>query len=242
MMSRQSYLFLGALALGAVACAAAAPPPVGSSPNGTVAKGPLGPPASSIAHAPDPEPLPPDAITKPVPKEKLPDDLADNDARDDGVLGPMLGAAPPPPPSDPLATAAPARGAVHQGEGKSVFGGEADGTGGAGKAGQIGAASEVRGSIDKEEIRRVVQAHVSEVKRCYEQALARQPGLEGRVVLKFTIGKTGTVVATNVQETSLNDRQVEQCMVAASLKWTFPKPKGEGMVTFTYPFTLKSGS
>jgi len=72
--------------------------------------------------------------------------------------------------------------------------------------------------------------------------LARAPGLEGKVVLKFTIGKTGAVMAATVQETTLNDRQVEQCMTSAAMRWTFPKPTGEGLVVISYPFILKSAN
>jgi hypothetical protein len=60
--------------------------------------------------------------------------------------------------------------------------------------------------------------------------------------VKFTIGKTGTVVAATVQETTLSDRQVEQCITGAVMKWTFPKPTGEGIVTISYPFVFKTGS
>lgn len=116
-----------------------------------------------------------------------------------------------------------------------------DGSGGGNTGGtQIGAASEVRGTIDKAEIRRVVMAHAGEVKRCYEQGLTRRPDLEGRVALKFTIGKTGIVAAVTVTETTLNDRQTEQCIMRAASKWVFPKPTGDGLVTVSYPFILKS--
>lgn len=116
-----------------------------------------------------------------------------------------------------------------------------DGSGAANTSGtQIAAASEVRGSIDKAEIRRVVMAHAGDIKRCYEQGLARRPDLEGRVTLKFTIGKTGTVAAVSVTETTLNDRATEQCIMRTASKWVFPKPSGDGLVTVSYPFILKS--
>lgn len=105
---------------------------------------------------------------------------------------------------------------------------------------QIAAASEVRGTIDKAEIRRVVTAHANDVKRCYEQGLSRRPDLEGRVVLKFSIEKTGMVVSVKVAETSLYDRPTEACIAQAAMKWVFPKSAGDGLVTVSYPFILKS--
>ena len=115
-------------------------------------------------------------------------------------------------------------------------------SGGGMSGGSVQAATEVRGSIDKEEIRRVVRSHINEVKRCYEQGLTRRPDLEGRVVVKFTIGNTGTVLSATIQETTLSDRPVEQCIVGAALRWVFPKPTGEGTVVISYPFLLKPGN
>ena len=144
-----------------------------------------------------------------------------------GVFGGVLGGV-------PGGIASNARGGAQSGHGTSTTGGT--GTTGTG----IAAATEVRGTIDKAEIQRVVRMHINDVKRCYEQGLQRRPDLEGKVVLKFTIGKTGTVVAATVALTTLNDRQVEQCITSAALRWTFPKPTGEGLAVISYPFILKS--
>ncbi|MBK9259510.1 MAG: AgmX/PglI C-terminal domain-containing protein [Polyangiaceae bacterium] len=108
--------------------------------------------------------------------------------------------------------------------------------------GTVNAATEVRGSLDKEEIRRVVRRHLNEIKFCYEQGLTRRPDLEGRLVVKFTIGKTGSVVSAIIQDSTLGDRQVEQCIASAVMRWVFPKPAGEGLVVISYPFVLKPGS
>lgn len=111
-------------------------------------------------------------------------------------------------------------------------------TGGQGSG--VHAATEVRGTIDRAEIQRVVRGHLNEVKHCYDQGLTHRPDLEGRVVLKMSIGRTGSIVNVSVQDSSLGDRSVEACIVGAATKWVFPKPTGEGNVTISYPFFLKS--
>jgi TonB family protein len=99
--------------------------------------------------------------------------------------------------------------------------------------------AEVRGSLDKELIRRIIRRHLNEVKFCYEKELTRNPNLQGRVMVQFTISPTGSVVASIVQSSTMGNPIVEQCIAAAVRRWEFPKPQG-GIVVVTYPFVLKS--
>ena len=99
--------------------------------------------------------------------------------------------------------------------------------------------AEVRGSLDKELIRRIIRRHLNEVKFCYEKELTRNPNLQGRVMVQFTISPTGSVVASIVQSSTMGNPIVEQCIAGAVRRWEFPKPQG-GIVVVTYPFVLKS--
>jgi hypothetical protein len=96
----------------------------------------------------------------------------------------------------------------------------------------------VRGSLDREIVRRVVRQHLNEVRYCYEQALARKPALAGRVVAHFSITPSGSVLASALQSSTLGDAAVESCIVAATRRWAFPQPQGGGLVTVSYPFQL----
>jgi TonB family protein len=98
----------------------------------------------------------------------------------------------------------------------------------------------VRGSLDKEIIRRIIRRHINEVKFCYEKELTRQANLMGRVMIQFTIAGTGNVIASIVQSSTMNSPPVEQCIAAAVRRWEFPKPQGGGIVVVTYPFVLKA--
>lgn len=98
--------------------------------------------------------------------------------------------------------------------------------------------AEVRGSLSKEVIRRVVRRHINEVKFCYEQQLNARPDLQGRVTTKFVISPTGSVQSAMVASSSLRNEAVESCIVRAVRRWTFPAPDGGGVVVVNYPFLL----
>jgi TonB family protein len=101
--------------------------------------------------------------------------------------------------------------------------------------------AEVKGSLDKDIIRRIIRAHINEVRYCYEQGLARDPALSGKVSIQFTIDTTGSVSAATVADSTLSDEKVASCIAKAVKRWTFPKPTGGGSVVVTYPFVLEPG-
>ncbi|MBI5481504.1 MAG: TonB family protein [Deltaproteobacteria bacterium] len=100
--------------------------------------------------------------------------------------------------------------------------------------------AEVRGSLDKEIIRRVIRRHVPEVRFCYEQELLRSPRLQGRVTVQFVISATGRVMRSTVQSSTVGNSNVEQCIARAVQRWEFPTPAGGGIVIVNYPFVLKA--
>jgi hypothetical protein len=100
--------------------------------------------------------------------------------------------------------------------------------------------ADVRGSLSKEVIRRVIQRHINEVRFCYEQELNQRPDLQGRVTVKFIISPSGAVQSALVSETTLGAPRPEQCIAQAVRRWTFPSPEGGGIVIVNYPFMLTS--
>jgi TonB family protein len=100
--------------------------------------------------------------------------------------------------------------------------------------------AQVRGSLDKEIIRRIIRRHLNEVRFCYEKELMHKQELNGRVMIQFTISGTGQVIASMVQNSTMNNPSVEQCIAQAVRRWEFPKPQGGGIVIVSYPFVLKA--
>jgi FHA domain len=100
--------------------------------------------------------------------------------------------------------------------------------------------ADVRGSLSKEVIRRVIQRHINEVRFCYEQELNSRPDLAGRVQVKFIISPSGAVQAANVESSTLGAARAETCIAGAVRRWTFPAPDGGGIVIVSYPFVLEN--
>jgi outer membrane biosynthesis protein TonB len=100
---------------------------------------------------------------------------------------------------------------------------------------------QVRGSLDKEIIRRVIRRHIDEVTSCYEKGAELHPHLGGRLVVQFIIGSEGHVTQSRVESSTLNDLLTDNCIANALLSWEFPKPQGGGRVIVSYPFVLSMG-
>jgi TonB family protein len=99
--------------------------------------------------------------------------------------------------------------------------------------------ADVRGSLSKEVIRRIINRHINEVRFCYEQELNQRPDLQGRVAIQFIVSPTGAVQTAAVNSSDLGNQKVEQCIVSAVRRWSFPSPEGGGIVVVTYPFVLQ---
>ncbi len=84
------------------------------------------------------------------------------------------------------------------------------------------AKAEVQGALDKDIIRRIVRAHINEIRYCYNQALARDPNAKGRVAIQFVIGGTGKVPSAVVSESTMRDARVGSCMAQAVRRWIVP--------------------
>lgn len=105
---------------------------------------------------------------------------------------------------------------------------------------ELGSA-EVRGQLDREIIQRVVREHRREVRACYEAELQRNPALEGRISIEWVISPSGSVEATRVENSTMNNAEVEGCLARRIRSWRFPEPRGGGTVRVTYPFVFTPG-
>ncbi len=96
----------------------------------------------------------------------------------------------------------------------------------------------VSGSMDRDIIRRIVRSHINEIRFCFNQGLARDPNLSGRVAIEFTVNAMGRVPVAVAGESSLGAPDVAKCMAKAVKRWKFPRPTAGGTVTVRYPFVL----
>jgi TonB family protein len=100
----------------------------------------------------------------------------------------------------------------------------------------------VGAGLDKDIVRRIVRAHINEVRSCYNAGLTKNLLLTGKVVVDFTINAKGKVETPKVASSTLGDTTVDACIAKAVGRWTFPKPTGGGSVAVSYPFSLAPGS
>ncbi len=94
-------------------------------------------------------------------------------------------------------------------------------------------------AISKEAIAQVVKRNKQAVQKCYERALTKQPTLEGRLVVEFTIEGDGRVSSVNAADAStLTDASVSSCVLNTISKLSFPPSSDGQRVTVAYPFVF----
>jgi hypothetical protein len=100
---------------------------------------------------------------------------------------------------------------------------------------------EADGSLSKEQINKVVRAHLAGVKYCYEKELQHKQSLSGGVDIFWVIQPDGSVSKASVKNTTLNDSATEGCILRQVKQWQFPKAPGQTIVG-RYPFIFKGGT
>ncbi len=103
----------------------------------------------------------------------------------------------------------------------------------------LGAEATVAQGLDRDQIAAVINRNLGQVRFCYEQALQGDPTVKGRVSVDFTIGGNGLVKAAGIDNSTLNAKGVEDCIVLRLKTWKFPLPEGGVDVKVTYPFVLR---
>jgi hypothetical protein len=93
------------------------------------------------------------------------------------------------------------------------------------------------GKLPAEIIQRIVRLGDGRYRFCYEQGLRGNPGLNGRVTVKFMIDRTGAVAFAADGGSDIADQTVVQCVVRSFQNLSFPEPQG-GTVTVVYPIVF----
>jgi hypothetical protein len=95
------------------------------------------------------------------------------------------------------------------------------------------------GGLSRYAINATIAKYLSQVRRCYENQLNKQPGLEGLVTVSFQINGSGMLNFSKVKNSTLKSPVVEKCITTKMMNWKFPKPKGGVNVNINYPFMLR---
>src|SRR6185436_13679047 len=101
-------------------------------------------------------------------------------------------------------------------------------------------ATTVSGRLPPEVIQRIVRQNYGRFRMCYEQGLAKNPNLEGRVTVRFVIGRDGSVSNVSNGGSDIPDSGVVGCVIRNYYGLSFPQPEG-GIVTVVYPIMFSPG-
>jgi hypothetical protein len=80
-------------------------------------------------------------------------------------------------------------------------------------------------SLDVQAVRAVIRQHAPEIRSCYEQRLTANPGIQGKVVIRWVIEADGSVTRAAVvdESTTLGDPELHACMTSRMATWRFQK-------------------
>jgi hypothetical protein len=104
---------------------------------------------------------------------------------------------------------------------------------------RMGAVS-VSGRLPPEVIQRIVRQNFGRFRLCYENGLRRNPVLQGRVAVRFVIGRDGVTSNVGNGGSDLPDSAVVGCVVRQFKNFEFPQPEG-GIVTVVFPIMFTPG-
>ena len=95
-----------------------------------------------------------------------------------------------------------------------------------------------QGSYSTSLARRIVRAHVNELRGCFNGALTRDPGVQGSVRYSFVIGVDGRVSVVVTETSTLGAPGLERCMANAIRRWRFARPSNGLHVTIQQSLSL----
>ena len=94
---------------------------------------------------------------------------------------------------------------------------------------------------DNKVINKVVSSHRTSIRMSYERFLKRDPSLQGKITVRFTITANGSVTDVEIMENTTNNRGLENEIRRKVQMWKFASIP-EGDVTVTFPFVFQPSS
>ena len=98
----------------------------------------------------------------------------------------------------------------------------------------------ILGALDKALIETVIKRNINQIRYCYQRELVKDPTLSGQIVVKFVISSQGDVTKTSIKSSSMDNFEVEACVAGRFNRFSFPEPKGGGIVIVSYPFLFST--
>jgi hypothetical protein len=87
------------------------------------------------------------------------------------------------------------------------------------------------------EIESMVRRRATQIRACYERRLKRDPELAGTVSLRLRVGDAGQVTRVDVEQSTLPDPLVADCLRHEAAGWSFEQGRNS---TVVYPFVFRT--
>jgi outer membrane biosynthesis protein TonB len=98
-------------------------------------------------------------------------------------------------------------------------------------------AGQCRGTMATPDLGVALQEKANEARRCYNAALAADPGVQGHLVLAVRVGADGSVCSSETLQSELPD-DMNACIAALFARAMFPAPTG-GCIVAHVPILFK---
>ncbi len=98
-------------------------------------------------------------------------------------------------------------------------------------------ANKPKARLSDGDIMQVVVAHKAQVKRCLNEALAKEPDLSGRLVMSFTVSLDGAPENVEPIAGELVDTELAECVTKLVQGWKFPRHT-EAQPPISFPFVF----
>lgn len=91
-------------------------------------------------------------------------------------------------------------------------------------------------------ISKIVASHSRVIQDCYKQILKHQPGLKGKMIIKFSIDTNGRITNAEIINSTLKNPKIERCVLKRVLRWNNfgPCDPKLGVMTFRIPYKFGS--
>lgn len=96
------------------------------------------------------------------------------------------------------------------------------------------------GGLDKESVKRAIEAHRREIRTCYERALLVNPKTNGRVSYKWQITPDGKVNGVQQLSSSVNAPSLPSCVQKIISGILFPEAPNHQSTIVIYPFEFQA--
>ena len=98
----------------------------------------------------------------------------------------------------------------------------------------------ILGALDKGQLDTVIKRNINQIRYCYQRELVKDLTLSGQIVVKFTVSPQGDVTKSRIKSSSMDSSEIEACVAGRFKRFSFPEPKGGGIVIVSYPFLFST--